>query len=93
MIQRTALVGHLETDAHLSRILPEYFLICHDNESGGVGPGLIHPPLQHLQTIDSGGMLAGHCGLSRIPVLRHLSGRKGIVQHTDLLPAVLRQIF
>ena len=36
MVKRTAFMGYLKTDAHLSRILPEYLLICHDDKTRGI---------------------------------------------------------
>ncbi len=81
-------MGHLETDCNLPRIPAEYLLAADDDESGGIGAGVVHLPLQHLQPIDRARMLAGNGRLGLVPVIRHLFGRESIILHANLPPVL-----
>ena len=86
MIQRTAFMRYLKTNADLTRFLQKDFLIRYNNEPRGICMGMIHAPLQNLQTVNLGRLLTGYGRLTFIPVLHDLSCRKSIILHTDLLP-------
>ncbi len=60
MIEGTALMGNLKTNADFSGVFQKDFLIRHDNKSCGIGAGLVDALLKHGKSVKPRRVFAGN---------------------------------
>ena len=80
----------LEADADLRCLCAVGLPLPHDQETGGVLLLGIHAPLQHLQPVELGSLLAGKRRCCPVAALRHLLGRQRRIQHWHRLDFRMR---
>ncbi len=85
---------HLKADAHLFCIFPEYPLVGHNQEAGGILPAVVDSLFQYLQAPLLPGQDACNSRLGFISFLCYLLGSHRRVLEANLLPVpVFVQVF